>query len=46
MNERTLKEVLDFLSHHPKEYLDAPVVECTIKVRINGQVEEYNYKNK
>lgn len=43
MDGRTLKEVLDFLSHHPKEYLDAPVVEYTIKVRIHGQIEEYKY---
>ena len=37
------KEVLDFLSHHPEEYLNAPVVECVIKVRIHEQIEEYKY---
>lgn len=43
MEERKLKEILDFLSHQPKEYLDAPVVKCIIRVRINGDVEEYKY---
>ena len=43
MEERTLKEIIDFLGHHPEEYLNAPVVECTIKVRINGGIEEYKY---
>ena len=46
MEERTLKEILDFLSHHPEEYLNAPIVECTIKVRIHGQIEEYHYPKK
>ena len=47
MKERTLKEIIEFLSHHPEEYLNAPVLECIIKVKINGGIEEYKYpKNK
>ena len=43
MKERTLREIVDILSHHPEEYLDAPVVECVVKVKINGSIEKYKY---
>ena len=43
MEKRTLKDMIDILSHHPEEYLNAPVVECVIKVKMNGGVEEYKY---
>ena len=43
MENWKLREIIDLLSHHPEEYLDASVVECIIKVKINGELKEYKY---